>query len=85
VESIVSASPLSVTCDFLLNGLPWRSRFLSSYAGHNNPIEPVVNIARRYQVSHGRFQGFVSHPVLNRSDIEAGTKHSGRIRRAKCL
>ena len=47
--------------------------------------KPVVNIARRYQISHGRLQRFVPHPVLNRSHIEAGTEHAGGIRRTKCL
>ena len=70
--------------DFLLNGLPWRICDFGG-AGYDNLIKSVVNIARRHQISHGRLQRFVPHPVLNRSHIEAGTEHAGGIRRTKCL
>ena len=64
--------------DFLLKGFPERIRPLGSF-GYNNLIKSVVNIARRYQISHGRLQRFVPHPVLNRSHIEAGPQHAGGI------
>jgi hypothetical protein len=70
--------------DFLLNGLPWWTNVFGE-ARHANLIKPVVNIARRYQIPHCRFQGFVPHPVLNRSHIEAGPEHTSGIRRPKCL
>jgi hypothetical protein len=62
--------------DFLLNGFPERICALGSF-GYNNLIKSVMNIARRYQISHGRLQRFVPHPMLNRSHIEAGTEHAG--------
>ena len=58
VELIVPANRSSATNHFLLNRLPWRtSVFIDT--GYDNPIEPVVNIARGHQVSHRRLQGFV--------------------------
>jgi hypothetical protein len=61
--------------DFLLNRLPWRTNVFID-TGYDNPIESVVNIARGHEIPHRRFQRFVSHPVLNRSHIEAGTEHA---------
>jgi len=84
VESAVLSNGSSVGSDFLLNGLPWSINVFGE-ARHANLIKPVVNIASRHQIPHRRFQGFVSHPVLNRSHIEAGTEHARGIRRTKCL
>lgn len=78
VESIASASRFSVGSDFLLNGLPWRTNVFGE-AGHDNLIKPVMNIARRHQIPHGRFQRFVAHPVLNGSHIESRTEHTRGI------
>jgi hypothetical protein len=38
---------------------------------------------RGCQISHRRFQGFVSHPVLDGSYVEAPPQHAGAIRRPK--
>ena len=81
-ESIVATNRSSAGSDFLLNGLPWRICVLSD-AGHDNLIKPVVNIARGYQIPHSRLQGFVPHPVLNRSHIEARTEHASGIGRTE--
>ena len=84
MESIVAANGSSAGGDFLLNRLPWRtSVFIDT--GYDNPIESVVNIARRHQIPHGRLQGLVPHPMLHCAHIEAGTEHARRIRRTKSL
>jgi hypothetical protein len=58
LESIVAPNGSSAGGNSLLNRLPWRtSVFIDT--GYDNPIEPVVNIARGHQVSHRRLQGFV--------------------------
>jgi len=60
----VAAKGSPAGTDFLLNGLLWRICAFGG-AGYDNLIQPVVNIARRYQIPHGRFRGFVPHPVLS--------------------
>jgi len=85
MESIPTTNgPFASTHFFLLDGLSWWTCVLID-ARYANLIKSVVNIAGRYQISHGRLQRFVPHPVLNRSHIEAGTEHAGGIRRTKCL
>jgi len=42
-----------------------------------------MNIGRGCKISHSRFQGFVSHPVLDGSYVEAPSQHAGAIRRPK--
>ena len=73
VESTAVANDSPVGTAFLLDGLPW---WICNFdgAGYDNPIQSVVNVTRRYQVPHSGLQGFVPHPVLNRSHIiqEAG-------------
>ena len=84
VESIVLTKRFSGGADFLLNGLPWRIRTFGG-AGYDNLIEPVMNIARWYQIPHCRLQRLVSHPMLNRAHIETRSEHAGGIRGAECL
>jgi len=84
MESIATTNGSFASTHFLLDGLSWQASFLID-AGYDNLIKSGVNVARRYQISHGRLQRFVPHPVLNRSHIEAGTEHAGGIRRTKCL
>ena len=39
-----------------------------------------MNVRRGRQITHGRFQGLVPHPVLDGSDVETPPKHAGGIR-----
>jgi hypothetical protein len=58
---------------FLRNGVCRRTR-------HSDQIEPVMNIRCRRQITHGRFQRLVSHPVLDSSYVETPPEHAGGIR-----
>jgi hypothetical protein len=69
-ESILPAKRPNDGSYLLLNGLPWRVCVLRD-AGHDNLIEPVMNIPRGYQIPHRRLQRFVPHPMLNRAHVEA--------------
>jgi hypothetical protein len=84
MESIATTNGSFASTHFLLDGLSWRTCVLID-AGYDNLIKSVVNVARGHQIPHGRLQGFVPHPLLNRSHIEAGTEHASGIRRTKCL
>src|SRR5271157_1467702 len=38
-----------------------------------------MHILGRRKIPHRRFQGFVTHPVLNRAYVESRAKHTGSI------
>ena len=53
--------------------------------GDGDLIQPSVNIRGGNEVTHGRLERLVSHPVLHRPHIEAGAQHSRGVRRAERL
>ncbi len=48
-------------------------------AGDLDFVEAVVDVFGGGQVPHGGLKGFVAHPVLDGSHIEAGPEHAGGI------
>jgi hypothetical protein len=52
---------------------------VAQQAGNFDLIEPVMHVHRRRQIPHGGFERPVTHPVLNRPDIESGPEHARRI------
>jgi hypothetical protein len=70
---------------FLLNGFPRRICVLSD-AGHDNLIEPVMNIARLVPDTSLSSPAICAPSnALNRAHIEARSEHARGIGRAECL